>query len=106
MYDAKSEEIGPGIYRFKAEIGENPTAFSQCVVDQPLRANALRGLAQLHSTVLTIASEYGYTASGHVARPLPQSRCLAFLPEHIALNIIVALQTSQGSKLCSATCHG
>ena len=23
MYDAKSEEIGPGIYRFKAEIGEH-----------------------------------------------------------------------------------
>lgn len=22
VYDAKSEEIGPGVYRFKAEIGE------------------------------------------------------------------------------------
>ena len=23
VYDAKSEEIGPGIYRFKAEIGQS-----------------------------------------------------------------------------------
>jgi len=25
IYDAKSEEIGPGIYRFKAEIGTLPS---------------------------------------------------------------------------------
>ena len=25
VYDHKSEEIGPGIYRFKAEIGEQLT---------------------------------------------------------------------------------
>lgn len=26
VYDAKSEEIGPGIYRFKAEIGQSCNA--------------------------------------------------------------------------------
>ena len=29
VYDAKSEEIGPGIYRFKAEIGQSYSAFLQ-----------------------------------------------------------------------------
>ena len=27
VYDAKSEEIGPGIYRFKAEIGTDVIPF-------------------------------------------------------------------------------
>lgn len=28
IHDAKSEEIGPGIYRFKAELGKNATSES------------------------------------------------------------------------------
>lgn len=31
VYDAKSEEIGPGIYRFKAEIGESCNATLMCL---------------------------------------------------------------------------
>ena len=39
VYDAKSEEIGPGVYRFKAEIGESvQPCGSACHPSQPVPA--------------------------------------------------------------------
>ena len=39
VYDAKSEEIGPGVYRFKAEIGERRSPLSR-----PISACAARAV--------------------------------------------------------------
>ena len=36
VHDAKSEEIGPGIYRFKAEIGASFSAVCQILCNNPL----------------------------------------------------------------------
>ena len=57
VYDAKSEEIGPGIYRFKAEIGQSHNIkLDSCHCMSMLNAPCLQPLPAVHCLFIAFCS--------------------------------------------------
>ena len=76
VYDAKSEEIGPGIYRFKAEIGQSCHMHASLHVMLHATADKFDRTIHTYTFELELYAGYGQATPGH---PVPT-------PQHIGMS--------------------